>query len=42
MIKHIVFIKLKGISDEEKLDGLTKLKTALDNLSSQISEIKKV
>ena len=41
MIKHIVFIKLKGISDEEKLDGLTKLKTALDSLPSQISEIKK-
>ncbi|MCF6366554.1 MAG: Dabb family protein [Bacteroidales bacterium] len=41
MIKHIVFIKLKGVSDDEKNDGLNKLKTALDNLPSQISEIKK-
>jgi len=41
MIKHIVFIKLKGVSDDEKMEGLNKLKAALDNLPSQISEIKK-
>ena len=41
MIKHTVFIKLKGASDAEKSDGLGKLKAALDNLPSQISEIKK-
>ena len=42
MIKHIVFIKLKGVaSEDQKLEGLNNLKTALDNLPSQISEIKK-
>lgn len=41
MIKHIVFIKLKGVSDDEKAESLNKLKAALDNLPSQISEIKK-
>jgi len=41
MIKHIVFIKLKGVSDDEKNEGLKKLKEALDSLPSQISEIKK-
>ncbi len=41
MIKHIVFIKLKGVSEEEKAESLTKLKEAIDNLPSIISEIKK-
>ncbi|NPA67906.1 MAG: Dabb family protein [Chlorobi bacterium] len=42
MIKHIVFVKIKGAaSDEEKLNDLQKLKDALDNLPSEIPEIKK-
>lgn len=41
MIKHIVFIKIKGASsDDEKMNDLNKLKDALDALPSQISEIK--
>ncbi len=41
MIKHIVFIKIKGASsNDEKMANLKKLKDALDNLPSQISEIK--
>ncbi len=41
MIKHIVFIKIKGAaSEDEKMNDLKKLKEALDNLSSQIPEIK--
>ena len=39
MIKHIVFIRLKG-DDAEKLKNINQLKEALDNLPSQISEIK--
>lgn len=42
MIKHIVFIKIKGAeSDEAKLKDLNTLKTALEALPAQISEIKK-
>ena len=42
MIKHIVFIKIKGAaSDEAKLADLNKLKAALEGLPSQISQIKK-
>ncbi len=41
MIKHIVFIKIKGASSEdEKMKDLKKLKEALDALPSQIPEIK--
>lgn len=41
MIKHIVFIKIKGAaSDDEKLKGLEQLKKALDSLPSHIPEIK--
>ena len=41
MIKHIVFVKIKGASSEdEKMNDLKKLKEALDNLPSQIPEIK--
>lgn len=39
MIKHIVFIRLKA-ADDEKLKNLNQLKEALDNLPSQIPEIK--
>jgi len=42
MIKHIVFIKIKGASsDDVKLNDLNTLKAALDALPAQISEIKK-
>ncbi|NPA45021.1 MAG: Dabb family protein [Chlorobi bacterium] len=42
MIKHVVFIKIKGAaSDDEKLQDLKKLKEALDALAAQISQIKK-
>ncbi len=42
MIKHIVFIKLKGVaSEEEKTAHLLKLKEALDALPAQIPEIKR-
>ncbi len=42
MIKHIVFIKIKGAASEEaKMSDLQKLKEALDKLPSQIPEIKK-
>ena len=41
MIKHIVFIKIKGAeSDAEKKTDLQKLKEALDALPSVIPEIK--
>ncbi len=41
MIKHIVFIKIKGAaSDDAKLQDLNKLKDALEALPSQISQIK--
>ncbi|MCD4793295.1 MAG: Dabb family protein [Bacteroidales bacterium] len=39
MIKHIVFIRLKA-ADDEKLKNLNQIKEALDNLPSQIPEIK--
>ena len=42
MIKHIVFIKIKGASsDDVKLNDLNTLKAALDALPAQISQIKK-
>ncbi len=41
MIKHIVFIKIKGASSEdEKKENLKKLKEALDALPAVIPEIK--
>lgn len=41
MIKHIVFVKIKGASsEEEKMKDLNRLKDALDKLPSQIPEIK--
>jgi len=41
MIKHIVFIRIKGAgSEEDKINDLNKLKDALDQLPSQIPEIK--
>ncbi len=41
MIKHIVFIKIKGASSEdEKIKGLNQLKEIFENLPSQIPEIK--
>ncbi len=41
MIKHIVFIKIKGASSEdEKMNDLKKLKSALDALPGTIPEIK--
>lgn len=42
MIKHIVFIKIKGAaSEDEKINDLNKLKDALDALPAIIPEIKK-
>ncbi len=41
MIKHIVFIKIKGAaSEDEKMNDLKKLKDALDALPALIPEIK--
>lgn len=41
MIKHIVFIKIKGAtSDDAKLNDLNTLKTALEALPAQIPQIK--
>ncbi|NOZ35642.1 MAG: Dabb family protein [Chlorobi bacterium] len=41
MIKHIVFIRIKGANSEDaKINDLNKLKDALDQLPSQIPEIK--
>jgi len=43
MIKHIVFIKIKGAaSGDAKLQDLNKLKDALKALPAQISQIKKI
>lgn len=40
MIKHIVFVKIKGSSDDEKKANLTKLKEMLDNMAPNIPDVK--
>ena len=40
MIKHIVFIRIKANSEDDKLLNLNALKDSLEKLPSQISEIK--
>ncbi len=40
MIKHIVFIKIKGSSDDEKKTNLTRLKETLDNAAQNIPDVK--
>lgn len=40
MIKHIVFVKIKGASEEEKKANLKKLKENLDKLAPNIPEVK--
>ncbi len=40
MIKHIVFVKIKSASEEEKKANLTTLKETLDNLAPNIPDVK--
>lgn len=40
MIKHIVFIKIKGVSEDDKKASLTKLKETLDNMAPNIPDVK--
>lgn len=40
MIKHLVFIRIKADSEDEKKGNLNSLKEALEKLPSLISEIK--
>jgi len=40
MIRHIIFVKIKGASEDEKKSNLTTLKETLDSLSPNIPEVK--